>query len=49
LAEPAPARALPLLHRGRDIIRRLAAQSPTDATLPADLAAFDAEIAHRAP
>ena len=49
LAEPAPARALPLLHRGRDIIRRLAAQSPTDAALPADLAWFDAEIARRTP
>jgi hypothetical protein len=37
--------ALGGFRRGRDIISRLARQSPSDATLPNDLAWFDGQIA----
>ena len=37
--------ALGALRQGRDIIARLMRQSPDNATLPKDLAWFDAEIA----
>ncbi len=38
--------ALARFRRGRNIIARLSRQSPDDATLPKDLAWFDAQIAH---
>jgi tetratricopeptide (TPR) repeat protein len=47
-AEPDPAQARALLLRGHAIIRRLAAQSPTDATLRKDLVVFESELARRA-
>jgi hypothetical protein len=37
--------ALGGFRRGREIISRLARQSPSDATLPNDLAWFDSQIA----
>jgi hypothetical protein len=39
------AQALSEYRQAREIIARLAAQSPDDATLPDDLAVFDEEIA----